>query len=269
MKEAFVTLICGGDAYVPGVEALGESLRATGTERARVVMVTEDVSPSARMLLEGQGWEIRPVDPIANPNVAQARLFRRFGPVYTKLRVWTLTDLDKVVYMDADTLVLSNVDDLFDRPGLAAAPDFFLPDHFNAGVLVVEPNQATFDRMMTALPVTHSYDGGDQGFLNTFLGDWWESGAEHRLPAGYNFHNFIYEFMLRNEPLWRAVGSQVKIVHYTLHKPWLKAVPLAGGVQMWWKTYERLHPEGASPLRTRLHEASDWVFQQVVDTLTH
>ena len=38
--------------------------------------------------------------------------------------------------MDADTMVLQNVDDLFNREELSAAPDAGWPDCFNSGVFV-------------------------------------------------------------------------------------------------------------------------------------
>ena len=64
-------------------------------------------------------------------------LFPRFAQVFTKLRVWELHDFDRVVWLDADTIVVKNVDDLFEREGFAAGPDFFKPDHFNSGVMVL------------------------------------------------------------------------------------------------------------------------------------
>ena len=87
MRETFATLLCGGDAYVPGVEALGRSLQLTGTVRPMLALVTADVSETARAQLSSLGWGIREVAGIDNPNTNQALLFRRFGPVYTKLRL--------------------------------------------------------------------------------------------------------------------------------------------------------------------------------------
>ena len=69
---------------------------------------------------------------IDNPNPVTQRMLPRFGAAYTKLRAFELEGLDKVVFLDADTVVLQNVDDLFDRPAIAAAPDFFMPDRFRA-----------------------------------------------------------------------------------------------------------------------------------------
>lgn len=40
MQHAYVTTLCGGDAYLPGVEVLGRSLVASGTREPRLAMVT-------------------------------------------------------------------------------------------------------------------------------------------------------------------------------------------------------------------------------------
>jgi lipopolysaccharide biosynthesis glycosyltransferase len=37
------------------------------------------------------------------------------GITFTKLRIWSLTDYAKAVFLDADTIVLQNVDELFER----------------------------------------------------------------------------------------------------------------------------------------------------------
>jgi len=66
-RTAYVSMICGGDAYVPGLETLGRSLLETGTRIPRVALVTRDVSPGARAKLGAQGWRLREVEPIGNP----------------------------------------------------------------------------------------------------------------------------------------------------------------------------------------------------------
>jgi len=58
------------------------------------------------------------------------------GITFTKLHCWRLTQYRKCVFLDADTLVLSNIDDLFERDELSAAPDAGWPDCFNSGVFV-------------------------------------------------------------------------------------------------------------------------------------
>src|SRR5690242_2106210 len=128
MKKAYTTVLTHGDAYAPGVEVLGHSLRATGTKEAMVLLVTSDVPDRARKRLGRAGWTLREIDVIKNPVPAKQQLFPRFDKVFTKLRAWELEEFDKVVLLDADMVVTKSLDSLFDRPELAAAPDFLRPD---------------------------------------------------------------------------------------------------------------------------------------------
>ena len=262
MKTAYVTMLCNGDGYAPGVEVLGRSLANSGSKVPRIAMVTPDIKHATRERLRVQGWETRDVAPIDNPSPTQ-ELFARFDNVFTKLRVWELYDLDRVVLLDADTLVLQNVDDLFQRADFAAAPDFFLPDHFNSGVMVVTPSRDTFERMRTALVTHGSYDGGDQGFLNTFYPDWYGLPVEHRLPVGYNMAHFIFQFLRGHTTLRAKLERDTKIVHYMVQKPWQARATMTGGSAAWWGTYFDVHPEKAAKWRTQVHAMEDWTFDKL------
>lgn len=265
MKRAYVTMLCNGDAYVPGAEALGRSLRQSGTREATVAMVTTDVSAGARARLATQGWTVRDIEPLHNHNPNAKPLFPRFDNVFAKLRAWQLTDFDKVVLLDADTLVLQNVDDLFDRPPFAAAPDFLLPDRFNSGVMVLAPSAETFAKMVEALGGAETYDGGDQGFLNTFYSDWWSMPVEHRLPAGYNLFHFIFQFLRAHPVLKRSLEREAKILHYAVQKPWRGAPQMTGASEAWWNMYFGAHPEQDHAWKRRLHALEDWTFDRVID----
>lgn len=266
MKTAYVTMICGGDAYVPGIEALGRSLVESGTTRPRLVMTAPDVPASAKRRLAAAGWQIREVEPIPNPHPEGVLLFKRFGASFTKLRAFELIEFERVVFLDADTIVLRNIDDLFDRPAIAAAPDFFMPDRFNSGVMVIEPSLGLFARLQAKLAAAPSYDGGDQGFLNSFWPDWWSMSVAHRLPAGYNMHHFVFQFMLAHKGLREQCLADVRVVHYTLQKPWLQT-NVMGGAKEWWDKFYAVHPEQGSQLRRRLHELEDWTFERAVSLL--
>lgn len=79
----------------------------------------------------------------------------------TKLHVFDL-DVDEVVYLDADTLVVANVDKLFDYVNnavFAAAPDIGWPDCFNSGVFVARPSPQLFEGLVTFAKANTSFDG--------------------------------------------------------------------------------------------------------------
>lgn len=266
-RHAYVTLIAHGDGYAPGAEALGASLAGSGSTVPRVAMVTADVPERCRAALARAGFSLREVAPIANPHPAGDHLYPRFASVLTKLRAWELTEFDKVVFLDADTIVLHNIDDLFERPAFAAAPDFFVPDQFNSGAMVLAPSRETFAGMLEVLASTPSYDGGDQGFLNRFFSNWYTLPSAHRLPAEYNMHHFVYQFLVSHPSLYQHFADRVRIVHYTLQKPWQRRMMLSGGASLWWDRYYAAHPERDRRWRRRLHSLQDHIFGRIVHLL--
>jgi len=107
-----------------------------------------------------------------------------------------------------------------DPPGLiAAAPDLFPPDKFNAGVMVIAPARQTFRDMMDRIRTTVSYDGGDTGFLNAYYPNWYSGQGEgeggvggtddssrRRLAFGYNAQRFMYDCTYAKQPKYWDVG---------------------------------------------------------------
>jgi hypothetical protein len=264
MKTAYATTLTHGDAYAPGVEALGRSLRATGTREPMVLMVTADVPSAARTRLASQGWTLREIEPVKNPTPAKQLLFPRFDKVFTKLRAWELVEFDKVVLLDADMVVLKNIDELFERPELSAAPDFLVPSRFNSGTMVLEPSREKLDRMFRVLADQASYDGGDQGFLNNFFGDWYTGPGDRRLPTWYNLPNFIFQFMHAHRSLREEVEREAKILHYMVQKPWQSASTVTGASEIWWNAYLGAHPELDSEWKRRLHAIEDRSFDRAI-----
>lgn len=58
----------------------------------------------------------------------------RFVKVMNKLMAWRLTEYDKVILLDSDTIFLRNIDELFGCGSFCAA--FINPCIFHTGLLV-------------------------------------------------------------------------------------------------------------------------------------
>ena len=81
------------------------------------------------------------------------------GVTLTKLNAWKLVQHSKCVFLDSDTLVLANVDKLFEWEELSAAPDIGWPDQFNSGVFVFKPSESTYAQLVELAGREGSYDG--------------------------------------------------------------------------------------------------------------
>ena len=85
-------------------------------------------------------YHIIPVDRISNPKPGNLFLMGRpdLLHTFTKIALWRQTQYSKIVYLDADMVVLQNLDHLFqlDVP-FAAAPDIGWPDAFNSGFMML------------------------------------------------------------------------------------------------------------------------------------
>jgi len=189
---------------------------------------------------------------IDSGDAARLKLLSRpdLGLTFTKLHCWLLDQYEKCVFLDADTLVMQNVDDLFNREELSASPDAGWPDCFNSGVFVYRPSRVTFDALVEFALTHGSFDGGDQGLLNMFFKDWATDSAK-RLPFTYNvvsqaFYSYLPAF------LW--FNKDIKIVHFIgAVKPWHHAYertlrrvqeqPATGHnavyLQLWWDIFTR------------------------------
>ncbi|CAN1335186.1 Inositol phosphorylceramide glucuronosyltransferase 1 [Linum perenne] len=228
-QNAYVTLLYG-DEFLLGVRVLGKSIRDTGSSKDMVALVSDGVSDYAKMLLEADGWMVETISLLANPNQVRPT---RFWGVYTKLKIFNMTNYQKVVYLDADTIVVKDIEDLFQCSKFCA--NLKHSERLNSGVMVVEPSEAVFNDMFAKVNTMYSYTGGDQGFLNSYFPDFpnahlFQPGLSkeernsrplpdmERLSTLYNADVGLY--MLANK--WMVDESELRVIHYTLGplKPW-------------------------------------------------
>ncbi|NWZ47601.1 GLYG2 protein, partial [Haliaeetus albicilla] len=173
-----------------------------------------------RSVLRSVFDEVIEVDALDSADSVRLALMQRpeLGVTFTKLHCWTLTHYSKCVFMDADTLVLCNVDELFDREEFSAAPDSGWPDCFNSGVFVFRPSLKTYNLLLRFAAEHGSFDGGDQGLLNSFFSNWATADIGKHLPFLYNLSSSaVYTYV----PAFNHFGRDAKVVHFLgATKPW-------------------------------------------------
>lgn len=243
--RAFVTLVTNAD-YALGARALLRSIVLSGTDADICVLHTEvaaaHLAPLSALGARLVRCELLPTSPAFNAAHAREALHGRAAftkgekpPFHTpldnfaKLRLWQL-DYARVVFVDADALVLQNVDKLFDYPEFCAAPNVYesLADfhRMNSGVFTARPSQATYRDMLARLDVPGVFwRRTDQSFLQDYFPDW------HGLPVFCNMLQYVWFAMPQ---LWR--WRDIKILHFQYEKPWqdhAKADRLRPLIELW------------------------------------
>ncbi|MCD7458751.1 hypothetical protein HAX54_039052 [Datura stramonium] len=211
-REAYATVLHSSGTYVCGAITLAQSLLRTGTKRDLILLLDNTISEPKRAALIKAGWKLRFIKRIRNSR-AEKNTYNEYN--YSKFRLWQLTDYEKIIFIDADIIVLRNIDILFKFPQLSATGN--AGSIFNSGVMVIEPSNCTFNMFIQHTKDIVSYNGGDQGFLNEIF-VWW-----HRLPRRVNFFkNFenSNEVSAKNQ-LFEADPPQLYAIHYLGLKPWV------------------------------------------------
>ncbi|CAF0988445.1 unnamed protein product [Didymodactylos carnosus] len=241
LKIAVVTAIYN-DPYVNGVRVLGYSLKKFRTNADLILTyIPGRVSNATLEKCEEMGWHLMPVDRIPPPTFAI--VYPRFKDQFTKLRIWSMTDYDRILYLDGDTLVVSDINELFrltaknDWEGFLSVLDTWqgqIGPNFNAGVLLIKPNITLFNEMMNKIHMMPQYGTywAEQGFLN----------CTGRLPLTYNFNSVL---ALYHKDIYNQLNKSKKIIHYTAFKPFtIKDVNEIDSVYVdLWKEWKQMEEE--------------------------
>jgi lipopolysaccharide biosynthesis glycosyltransferase len=111
-----------GDAYVPGAIVSAYSMRKTKTPYALVCMVTDDVTEHAREQLRVVFDEVVVIEYIRERcrqlrTRKQQKIYEDWvGEAFTKWQALSLVQYNKVLFVDADKIIFSNVDHIFELP---------------------------------------------------------------------------------------------------------------------------------------------------------
>lgn len=241
--QAYITLL-STDSYLPGVQALHEAIRRTGTRHPFVVAIASHLPAQLDATLARAGMTVRRIPETTSIPKHMIEGNGHWGRTFDKIQLFGLVEFSKLVYVDADMLVLANLDELFDKPNMSAVPAGKLihPDwlRLNGGLMVIEPAAGLVEAIFATLPQAMEQAAavgmdkiGDQDLLNAYYPNWPEMpGVE--LDQGYNIfqwdldeHIQKHGYRLPHHPAHlqggsAAPGKTVKIVHFIgPRKPWM------------------------------------------------
>ena len=253
---AYVTLVTNDD-FAIGAMGLLRSIQACGSDYPLLVMATY-TSAAVDALAKAGGQVIEVSPPVVSDAFAQRHdraavhaknpftkgnkpAFHSPLDNFCKLRIWEMEAYERLVFLDADTLMIRPCDRLFAYPEFSAAPNLYegLGDmhRLNSGVFVAEPSVETYAAMMARLDAPDAYwRRTDQTFLEAFFPDW------HGLPYIFNCLQYVYFNM---PDLWS--WQSIHLIHYQYEKPWQKDNPKAEQLAPLINLWRQVHDEGTLP----------------------
>ena len=129
-----------------------------------IAFISDSVNEGARKALRSVGWETRVVEEMdcnwmdikvggqRNRGFFGRPKGQRIKGTHTRFHAWNYTQFSKLIYVDADYMLMTNIDELFDIPDdFAAAPcarPGVLDPCFNAGLLVFRPDSNYYREIM-------------------------------------------------------------------------------------------------------------------------
>mmetsp|Transcript_67073 Transcript_67073/g.158258 ORF Transcript_67073/g.158258 Transcript_67073/m.158258 type:complete len:353 (+) Transcript_67073:3-1061(+) len=218
-EEAYVTLACGDD-YALGTIALIHSLQQANVTRPVIVLIglTPEGLPTLReellVLLNRLGAHLLLVENIVpwQPTLVTRAYWAHFTRCcWTKLRVWQLSWLKKVVWIDSDAIVMRNIDSLFER-----AEKISFAGH-NTGVFVTSPSFQLWDELIQWFSECEARNGCLWNSEQCLLLEYFEQ-VRGRLDSTFNAEPRVCRLV--------SHCLDVHVLHFTAgHKPWDTLAP--------------------------------------------
>lgn len=230
-KNTYMTVLSATNEYLIGVLALSKSLKKVKSKYDLTVLVNENVSEKSIDILKINGIKILKSKAFEVPEwIIKQNEKKRANWNYTfdKLLIFELTQYDKIVFLDSDMFVMSNIDELFEKKNMSATVDrcdtIIVKDEYQeltSGILVVEPQNGIMEKFMEIIrdeKIKEKYaDIGDQDILQLYDREW-KNKKDLHLETKYNMFFLDVEYYI-NKGIYTL--DEIKAIHFiTKNKPW-------------------------------------------------
>ncbi len=196
---AYVTVVTN-NMFFGGLKVMVKSLKRTKTVVPIYVVVPVSMEESLVTKICHLGVEVIKCEPInISKEAVQNNPNQGWNETFFKLNIMRLIQFEKIVFIDADTIVMRNVDKLFEFPSLsgtttgkAGHPDWC---GLNSGVMVLEPNENAFKELVGLIPsviedrISQGLGYGDQDVFHAWFPEWYtnqEVKETHDFGESYN-----------------------------------------------------------------------------------
>lgn len=268
-NNAYVTLMSTNN-YLYGCIGLMYSWKQTNSKYPFYCIVTENITKENIKILEDIGYNVI-IDNLYIPN-SYYKLLKEYEetgeyatPIgnstadlskngwqyaWTKLQIFKYTQFTKLLYIDADSYVVQNLDEMFNYPGWSSCVEYDAQwtglHRFVSSFFMIEPNEEVYNELLQLAednplilhPFTNEYQlSNDYDLLNLYKNDW-KDYPEYCMPNYTYVDSYIFRTTANFLPFVWNCFMKIKAIHLTGPKPWLEGkneVINYGGEWSLWK----------------------------------
>lgn len=229
MRYAYMTVLTNED-YILGVKVLKMSIDLVSSGIVPfIVLVPTDAN---RKLLDE--LESSQINYIQTENFDDSILQRENKVAYWKqtlfkLKVFDLTQFDKIVFLDSDMIVFKNLDHLFELPHMTcvAAGQELHSDwvELNSGLMVIKPSHEEYlgsENLIEQVYEKRTALGlgvGDQDVIQAYYNKMWFASDEQHLSSVYNTMLGYAGYLYKNGSVTGL--NDIYVYHFAgKEKPW-------------------------------------------------
>ncbi len=215
MTKAFITLL-SDLSYIPAIQVLRKSMDLVNTKYPLQIAVVDDLDKDIvrdSFFAFGNRIKVSYIPRLRYNGISNSSLCKDDARMNTasKIGIFSLHDYDKYCYIDADTMLLKNIDDVFDYSSGAM---LFAPGECSGGfsaLFVYNTFDFNYDLYRTIIQNIPNYDG----YLFSEL--WYPVKHDRNYQIDLNY--CIFFTMLVDKP---SLIENAKCVHFcNKQKPWL------------------------------------------------
>ena len=236
--KAYLTLLSSAN-YLRGLLVLHRSLKAHQPSYPLIVWITDEVvksNPELLDILDSQEVQYEFLEDTFEISESAAAEFssHRWGATFDKLKLFSMTQFEKIVLLDSDMLITKNIDHLFDLPHLTSCCESDLVTGFedwslpNSGMMVIEPEEGLGQKVFDVWPVVQQRKPifGDQDLIHEYFRAIFTRNEDWRIPAKFNCFTKLTDQIIAergyNLNLEAPDDGTIAILHFCIHiKPWL------------------------------------------------
>lgn len=235
--------------YLPGALVLDKCLKLTKTKYPLSILTTPNIEEIAISILEKSNINIIKTNNLFLENHEIDKWYYTFS----KLNIFSLTQFEKIVFIDLDTVVTENIDDLFEKKHFSSVNSGgFIHKNWvdlNSGLIVIEPSREVYNKLIDIMLDGTNYSG-DQDVLHKYYRNW---SKDKELNLGYQYNMFVCHIPIALKELnFEAINNideindkpknlnNIKIFHYIYPKPWNLCLENNPYYKLWYEIYRHL-----------------------------